>query len=110
MARAGGRPCQIEIWGPGDSTATGEPNPAPVLFKTLWGSLIPQRGTEYELDKSRVGWTYYRVRLDFLDGQGIDGTMIVTFEGQTFGVDAVLVDYTTRKTVDLILIERKVGA
>lgn len=110
MTRAGGRPCELAIYGPGDSTLTGEPNPAPVLVRTVWGSLIPVRGREFEGVADRQAENIYKARIDYLDGLGIDQTMHVVAEGQTFGIDGVMIDHVTKRTVDLLLSERKAGA
>lgn len=108
--RAGMRSCRIEIWRKGDPTATGEPNPAPTLLKSVWASLIPIRGREDQTDRSRQSLTFYSARLEWLDGQGIDETDVVRLEGFEFGIQAILRDFTTKKTVDLTLIEQKQGA
>lgn len=100
----------LEVYAPGDSTLTGEPNPVPVLSKTVWGSLIPVRGREYEGASDRQAENIYKARLDYMDGQGINQTMFILAEGQTFGIDGVLVDHVTKRTVDLILSERQAGA
>lgn len=110
MSRAGGKPCFFEIYGPGDSTLAGEPNPAPVLLKTVWGSLIPVRGREFEGVADRQAENIYKARLDYLDGRDIAQTMFIVAEGQTFGIDGVMIDHVTKRTVDLILSERKAGA
>jgi head-tail adaptor len=106
----GARSCYVEVWQPGDPTLTGEANPVPVLFKSVWASLIPMRGREREMDRDRQAITVYHARLDYLDGVDIKATMQVRFEGFTFNILSVKIDFTTRKTVDLVLQEQTFGA
>lgn len=108
--RAGGRSCLAKIWRLGDSDASGEPSPPPVLDREVWCSIIPVRAREPQLGGERVALVTYTARLDYLDGQGLDETMIVEFEGTKFGIVGVLVDFTTQKTVDLQLSEQRYGA
>lgn len=110
MARAGGRPCEFEVYRPGDPSLTGEPNPPLELFKTVWGSLIPVRGREFEGVSDRQAENIYKARLDYLDGLGITQKMVIRSEGQVFGIDAILVDHVTKRTFDLLLSERASGA
>lgn len=108
--RAGGRSCLIEVFRPGSSELTGEPNPPPIKVLDAWCSLIPVRGRESETGAERTAKTLYSARLDYLDGQVIDETMFVVYEGLTFAIEGVLRDLTTQKTVDLQLSEQKNGA
>lgn len=108
--RAGERSCLIEIWGPGPNP-DGEPVAPPVLVKSVWARLIPERGSREPFESGeRMARVGYNARLDYLDGLGITADMVVKFEGLSFGIVGVLIDYATRKTIDLELTEQPRGA
>lgn len=54
--------------------------------------------------------THYRARMDYLDGLGITEKHFVRFEGLEFNIVSVLIDFATRKTIDLQLVEQTRGA
>lgn len=108
--RAGERSCQVEIWGPGPNP-DGEPVAPLVIVKSVWARLIPNRSARETFeDGERLARVGYMARLDYLDGQGITAEMIVKFDGLTFGIVGVMIDFATRKTVDLELSEQPLGA
>jgi head-tail adaptor len=106
----GQRTALIEIWAPGSSEATGEPNPAPVKIKDVWAFIYPQRSLERNMEMGRMALTTYRAQVDYMDGFDIAEPMFVRFQGKDFNIVGVLIDFATQKTVDLDLQQQVTGA
>lgn len=90
-----------------------------VLWKTLWGDMMPERGAELEIAGGRDIQTYLWVSFDYLDlCEGVTpklpppqrlGAMRVEYEGDSFDIDAIKADMVNRRDVVLRLVQKSGG-
>lgn len=117
--RTGKRACPVEFWKKGLITDAFGDQTGEVLWRTLWGDMTAERGTELTISGERDVQTYLWVSFDYLDlCEGTPPRMVspqalasmrLVHDGHDFDVDSIKPDYITRRDVVIRLVQKTSG-
>lgn len=123
MGRVFRRPCEVQFKQHDETanpTAGDDYRDKPrigaddILISTVWASIIPTRGMEYEQFHSRQSKMRCSITVDYFDGfmpdgSAIDASCYIQYGTRLFDILAVLPDDETKKTVTFTCEEKPSG-
>ncbi|MCT4492716.1 phage head completion protein [Bosea minatitlanensis] len=119
MSRNGRRSCLIQFYEGADTPdESGFPGGG-TLWKTIWGDIVAERGSETTMADQRTIENYGWASVDYLElcegappaliGTQRLGAMRLVHEGRSYDVDSIKADHVTKRDVVLRLVERASG-
>lgn len=118
MGRVFRRPCLInfmkhdETFNPAaDDAYRDKPRQASkdILISSAWASIIPIRGMEYEQFHSRQSKMRCHIKVDWIEGQGVDAAAYIQYGARLFDILAVLDDSETKVDITFVCEEKLTG-
>ena len=117
--RTGKRSCRIQLYRRGQTEDAFGDRSGQVLWREVWGDIVAERGTELTVTGERDVQTYPWVSIDYLDlcegkppkllaPQDL-ASMILIHDDVQYDVDALKVDYITKREVILRLVQKSGG-
>lgn len=117
--RTGKRACRIELYRRGTTTDRFGDQSGETLWRTLWGDITAERGTELTVQGEREMQTYPWVSFDYLDlSEGkpprlldpqVLGAMRLVHDGVSYDIDSIRVDYIHKRDVVVRLTQKSGG-